>query len=62
LELIYETIRLTALIYSSSILSLGPLSKSSSPGQIATLHRQMWKTTFRDGKRSQVSSSGSFSP
>lgn len=50
-DMIYESIRTTALIYSTSILSLSPLSKSHTPGSINEVHDKMWKVSLSRWKQ-----------
>lgn len=50
-DLIYESVRLTSLIYSFSILSVTPLSKSHTPGQIVDLHDRVWKVSLSRWKQ-----------
>jgi hypothetical protein len=50
-DAIYETVRLTSLIYSSSILSLSPLSNSASGSQIPELAEMIWKVELSRWKQ-----------
>jgi hypothetical protein len=50
-DIIYESVRTTSLIFSTSVLSLSPLSKSHEPGQINELHEKMWKVSLSRWKQ-----------
>jgi hypothetical protein len=47
---LYEIVRLTALIYSAAILARTPLSRAHSPGQIAELSQKMWQVSLSTWK------------
>jgi hypothetical protein len=50
-DLIYETLRLTALLYSTAVLSRQPLSISSTPEEVRLLADTMWRINLTRWKK-----------